>query len=67
MSNRICGYCTSWKCDNLLHLSGHCIIDQMKRFHGSMCDTCTNYQSKWEYTRPLTKEEQEVENDCSKT
>jgi len=60
MSKRICGHCTNWKCDEPLHLTGHCIIDRIKRFYGSMSDTCTKYQSMWEYTRPLTKEEQEA-------
>lgn len=55
----ICGNCTNWRCDEPLHLTGHCIIDRMKRFHGTMCDTCTKYQSMWEYRRPLTKEELE--------
>lgn len=59
MSGKICGYCTNWKCDEPLYLKGHCVIDRIDRFHGTMCDTCTKFQSIWEYTRPLTKEEQE--------
>jgi hypothetical protein len=65
MSGKMCGHCANWRCDDLLHLTGHCIIDRIERFHGAMCDTCTKYQSKWEYRRPLTEEEQEgdAEND----
>ena len=38
--------------------TGHCIINRMKRFHGTMCDTCTKFQSVWEYRRHATEEEQ---------
>lgn len=44
MSDKICGYCTNWRCDDQLHLIGHCIINRMTRAHGTMCDTCTKYQ-----------------------
>lgn len=54
MSGKICGHCTNWICDDQLHLKGHCIINRMDRFHGTMCDVCTKYQSMWEYTRPAT-------------
>ena len=57
MSGRICGHCTHWRCDNFMHLIGYCTITRTKRFHGSMCDTCTKYQSMWGYTRPMTEEE----------
>lgn len=60
MSGKICGHCTNWRCDEHLHLTGHCIIDRRKRSHGAMCDTCTKYQSMWEYTRPATEEEKAV-------
>lgn len=59
MSGKICGNCTNWRCDEPLHLKGHCIINRLDGFHGTWCDTCTKYQSMWEYTRPLTKEERE--------
>lgn len=42
---KICGYCTNWRCDEPLHLKGHCIINRMDRFHGTVCDTCTKYKS----------------------
>ena len=58
MSGRICGYCTNWRSGDPMHLIGHCTIDRMKRPHGTKCGTCTKYQSMWEYTRPLTQEEQ---------
>ena len=45
MTNKICGHCTNWRCDDLLHLIGHCTINRMKIFYGTMCDTCTKYQS----------------------
>ena len=57
MSGRICGQCTNWRCDNFLHMIGHCTIDRMKRPHGTKCDTCTKYQSIWEYIRPATDAE----------
>ena len=66
MGGKICGHCTNWRCDEPLHLKGHCIINRLDRFHRTMCGTCTKYQNKWEYIRPLTKEAQEAENDCSK-
>lgn len=58
MSGKICGHCTNWRCDEPLHLIGHCTINRLTCGYGRMCDTCTKYQSMWEYTRPLTKEEQ---------
>lgn len=49
----ICGNCVNWRCDDCLHLQGYCTVDRNKRFHGEMCDTCTKYDSKWEYRRPV--------------
>ena len=60
MGGRRCGHCTNWRCDEPLHLTGYCIIDQRKRPHGAMCDTCTKYQSMWEFRRPATTEEQKA-------
>jgi hypothetical protein len=57
MSGKICGNCVNWRIDSPLHLMGHCIINRMDIPHGRICDTCTKFESKWEYTRPLTKEE----------
>ena len=53
MSGKICGNCTNWRCGEPLHLTGHCTINRMKRPHGTKSDTCTKYQCKWEYTRPV--------------
>jgi hypothetical protein len=65
MSGKICGHCTNWRCDEPLHLTGpgHCITNRMERFYGTMCDTCTKYQSMWEYTRSATEEEKAVQNE----
>ncbi len=52
MSGRICGHCTNWRCDNPLNMMGHCTINRLECGYGRMCDTCTKYQCKWEYTRP---------------
>ena len=56
---KICGYCVNWKCDNQLHLKGHCTVNRMDRFHGEKADTCTRYESMWYYKRPLTESEKE--------
>lgn len=57
MSGKICGDCVNWRCDYPINLMGHCPIVRKKVPHGRRCDTCTKYESIWEYTRPLTKEE----------
>ena len=57
MSGKICGYCTNWRCDEPLRLIGHCTINRGVIPHGRICDTCTKYQSTWEYTRPATESE----------
>lgn len=62
MRSKICGNCTNWRLDEPLLLTGHCAVNRMKRFHGAVCDTCTKYQSMWEYTRPATEEEKEAKN-----
>ena len=38
-----CGNCKNWRCDDVLHLKGHCVINRMDRFHGEVCKTCTKY------------------------
>lgn len=55
-----CGDCIHWRCDDLLLLKGHCVINRLDKFHGAECATCVKYESKWEYIRPAT--EREVKN-----
>lgn len=43
MSDKICGSCANWRCDEPLHLKGHCIIDRGERPHGAICNTCIKY------------------------
>ena len=45
MSGKICGSCANWRCDDPLHLKGHCILDRRERPHGAMCDTCIKFES----------------------
>ena len=47
MTEQICGHCTNWRCDDPLHLKGHCIINRMDRFHETMYDNCTKFQIRW--------------------
>jgi hypothetical protein len=41
---KICGECDNWRCDEPLHLTGHCIIVREIIPHGRMCDTCTKFK-----------------------
>ena len=43
----ICGDCVYWKCDDVLHLVGHCTVDSARRFHAERCDTCTDGKHKF--------------------
>ena len=65
MSEKICGYCTNWRCDEPLHLKGHCIINRMDRFHGTMCDTCTKFQNKNELKRVKNELKEVQKNEIS--
>ena len=56
-SDKICGHCTNWGCDNPLNMTGHCTIDEHKCGYGYRCNTYTKFQCKWAYTRPATEEE----------
>lgn len=39
----ICGWCANWRCDDPLHLTGHCVINRMDVFHETRCKTCKDY------------------------
>lgn len=55
METKICGKCINWRCDEPLHLIGHCIIYRGIVPHGRMCYTCTKYQKggvQYEGTEP---------------
>lgn len=57
MSCKVCGTCINWRCDDPLHLSGHCINDMRNTYyHETRCDTCTMYQSMREI---IIKDEEE--------
>ena len=62
MSCKICGYCINWRCDEPLHLTGHCIVDRRNTYHETRCDTCTEYQSIRENNKPK-KNKKEKKND----
>ena len=41
---QICGWCTNWRCDDPIHLTGHCIINRLNVFHGTRCKTCKKFK-----------------------
>lgn len=41
----ICGYCVNWRCDDPLHLTGHCALYRTEQFHGDLADACTKYKT----------------------
>lgn len=45
MSEHICGHCINWRCDDPKHMTGHCIINRMDRFHGDVSKNCTKFQT----------------------
>ena len=53
----ICGDCVNWRCDDALHLVGHCTVNRMQRFHGERCVTCTKYAPRFIFDTDYQKEE----------
>lgn len=47
MNDKICGHCLNWRCDDYLHLKGHCVICRLDIFHGTFTGDCKNYQDKY--------------------
>lgn len=57
---KYCGDCTNWRCDNPLILKGHCNFWGSIKFHDTtFAELCKEYQSKWEYTRPVMEGDKE--------
>lgn len=54
----ICGNCANWRCDDNLHLTGHCILSRLDKFHGA--DACSKYEYKFKVCTDYYKEEPEM-------
>lgn len=44
---KICSNCANWRCDDLLHLVGHCTVNRLDKFYGEEADSCTKYKYKF--------------------
>lgn len=40
MNKKMCGYCEHWRCDDPLHLIGHCTINRIEGPEERMYDIC---------------------------
>ena len=47
MKGDICGHCENWRCDDPLHLIGHCMLNRMDIPHGTMAYTCMEYKPRY--------------------
>ena len=59
----ICGNCANWRCDDLLHMTGHCSLFRLDKFHGADANNCLNYEYKFKVCTNYYDEDPEMTNE----